>query len=370
MTRSLGVEEELLLVDPDSGRSSPVAEAALREHHSDGGEQERRAEPDRDAEVESELFRYQVETATVPCTGLADLAAQLGSGRRTVSRVAERVGVAAVAVPTPVLADEGDQVTRTPRYERIRQQFGELARTSLACAMHVHVEVSGDEEGVRVLDAIRPWLPPLIALSANSPYARGRDTGYASWRTQIWRSWPSNGTGEAFARPAEYDRVRRTLVSWGAALDEGMVYFDARLSASYPTLEVRVADVCTDLDDALLIAALVRGLVTTAADDLAIDRRWRSDLLRAASWRASRDGIADRLVHPTRLELAPAREVLEALVTQVRPALADAGDSETVDGLLEQLLARGGGATRQRRVLESRGSLEAVVADLVQRTAG
>ncbi|WP_141014201.1 carboxylate-amine ligase [Nocardioides sambongensis] len=357
MVRRLGVEEELLLVDPDSGRPRPVAAEALRDQRADTSEV-----------VESELFRYQVETATDPCTGLDELADQLRARRRAASAVAESVGVAAVAVPTPVLADEGDEVTRAPRYERIRQEFGELARTSLACAMHVHVEVA-PQEGVAALDAIAPWLPALVAVSANSPYVRGRDTGYASWRTQVWSSWPSNGTGQAFGSSAEYDRVRAALVQWGAALDEGMVYFDARLSAAYPTLEVRVADVCTDLDDALLVAALVRGLVATAADGaLTTDERWRSDLLRAANWRASRYGLSGQLVHPIRMELAPARAVVEDLVHRIRPALGEAGDDGAVADLMERLLARGGGATRQRRVRESRGTLEAVVADLVERT--
>ena len=97
-------------------------------------------------------------------------------------------------MPTPVLVDEDATVTPKPRYERIREEYGELARTALACAMHIHVDVDDEEQGVRVLDGIRPWLPVLLAVSANSPYSRGQDTGYASWRTQIWGRWPSHGS--------------------------------------------------------------------------------------------------------------------------------------------------------------------------------
>jgi glutamate---cysteine ligase / carboxylate-amine ligase len=367
--RSVGVEEELLLVDPDTGRLCPVAQRALRAYQDEA--------PDGAADVVPELFRQQVEAVTEPCLTLDELEAQLRSGRRTVTTLSDQVGAAAVAMPTPVLSDDdADDITREPRYERIRAEFGELARTSLVCAMHVHVEVAGAEEGVRALDAIRPWLPVLLAVSANSPYFHGRDTGYASWRTQVRTRWPSSGTGEAFGSARAYNEVRRKLTRWGAALDDGMVYFDARLSANYPTLEVRVADVCTDLDDAVLVAALTRALVTTAAEGLANsaeagldhDGHWRSELLRAATWRASRYGLSNRLVHPATMQLAPPREVLAYLIGMLRPALENDGDLRLVQDLTERLLSRGGGATRQRRVFETDGSLGAVVADLVRQT--
>ncbi|MGH3362816.1 MAG: carboxylate-amine ligase [Nocardioides sp.] len=303
---------------------------------------------------------------TPPCTRMDELVRQLQDGRRTLGRLASSAGAAVVAVPTPVLVDPGASVTRQPRYERIREEFGELARSSLACAMHVHVAIEADEDGAVLLDGVGPWLPVLLALSANSPYWDGHDTGYASWRTQIWTRWPSNGTGEPFGTQQEYDDVAERLVEWGAALDEGMVYFDARLSRTYPTLEFRVADVSTDLEDAIVFCALARALVSTVADPSAGRRmpRWRSDLLRAAS----RYGLAGQLVDPVRRELVPARQALESLVAHVKVALDDAGDLPLVENLIERLLARGGGATRQRRAFETGGDLESVVADLRTRT--
>ena len=359
--RKLGVEEELLLVDPDTGRLTAVAEHAIRKHEGKDGAGD--DEPD----VERELFRQQIETMTDPCETLDDLEEQLRSGRRTLTGLASDVGAAAVAMPTPVLVDEGSDITPKPRYERIREEYGELARTALASAMHIHVDVDDEEQGVRVLDGIRPWLPVLLAVSANSPYSRGQDTGHASWRTQIWTRWPSHGTGEAFGSAATYDEVRGTLTEWGAALDDGMIYFDARLSQKYPTVEIRVTDVCTDIADALLVAALARGLVSAAAADDPVEP-WRSELVRAATWRASRYGLADRLVHPLERRLAPAREVLDSLVQLARPALDEAGDRQRVDDLVEELFSRGTGATRQRRVFEKEGDLESVVRDLVART--
>jgi carboxylate-amine ligase len=368
----VGVEEELMLVDPETGRLTAVAQRALRARAEAEAEAEERIDLDQldESGVEAELFLQQIETTTPPCDTMDELDRQLRQARRTIGELALDAGAAVVAVPTPVMVDTDASVTPQPRYQRIREEFGELAKTSLACAMHVHVGLDEGEDGAGLLGDIGPWLPVLLAISANSPYWRGHDTGYASWRTQIWTRWPSNGTGEPFESRQEYDDVTRRLVDWGAALDDAMVYFDARLSRSFPTLEIRVADVCTDPEDAILFAALARALVTTVATRTGSGRPpgWRSDLMRGASWRASRYGLAAQLVDPATLELAPARAVVESLVGQVRDALEDAGDLALVEDLLERLLSRGGGATRQRRTFEAEGTLEAVVADLRTRT--
>ena len=362
--RKVGVEEELLLVDPATGCLTAVSRQAVRAHD------ERMSTPGEtaaDAPVEAELFLQQIESQTPPTTSMDELAAHLRESRRAVGEAARAAGAAAVAVATPVLVDGEVTVTPQPRYLQIRQQYAELARSSLACAMHVHVDIDSREEGVRVLDAIAPWLPLLLAASANSPYAEGRDTGHASWRSQIWGRWPSHGTGEPFGDVATYHRVVDRMVEWGAALDPAMAYFDARLAADWPTVEVRVADVCTDVEDAVLVTALTRGLVTTAAE-AEPQPSWRSDLLRAASWRAARHGLAERLVDPAVQELVPARAAMASLLRHVGPALEEAGDLALVVDGLEDLLARGTGATRQRARFEGTGSLEAVVADLVGRT--
>jgi glutamate---cysteine ligase / carboxylate-amine ligase len=277
------------------------------------------------------------------------------------------VGARAVAVPTPVLAEDDAEVTPKARYRTIHAEYGELARQSLACAMHVHVDVTDEEEAVRVVDRIRPWLPVLVALSANSPYWHGRDTGHASWRSQVWGRWPTAGAAQPFGDLRSYRAVTERMIGWGGAIDPGMLYFDVRLSERYPTVEVRVADVTTDVEDAVLVSLLARALVATVAVD-ATPPSWRADLLRVAGWRAARFGLAGDLVHPVEQRLAPAREVFDATVRHVRPALEEAGDLERVTGSFERLVATGTGATRQRSVFESTGDLRAVVADLARRT--
>lgn len=355
-----------MLVDPETGYLTGVASRALRAHQ-DSSLPDADGSRDGQAPVEAELFTQQIETQTPPCEDLDDLEKQLRRGRQAICDAANAAGAAAVAMAAPALVDDDVEVTRHPRYQRIREEYGELAQGALACAMHVHVDVADEEEGIRALDGIAPWLPLLLALSANSPYAYGRDTGHASWRTQIWTRWPSHGTGEAFGDVATYRAVADRLTAWGAGLDDGMVYFDVRLSRAYPTLEIRIADVTTELEDTVLVTALARALVATYADAGPSDG-WRSDLLRAAGWRASRYGISGRLVDPTSLELVPARDALQTLVHHVRPALERTGDLERVERLLEQVITRGNGAIQQRRAYEAGGDLAAVVDDCRRRT--
>ena len=370
--RKVGVEEELMLVDPDTWALTAVSQKAVRAHEQ--GHDQMALGLARDVampEVEQELFLQQIETATAPCTAVSDLDAEIRRGRRAVGQAAREAGAAAVAMPTPILVDPQERLTPKPRYQRIYDEYGELTRQSLVCAMHMHVDVHSDEEAIGVVDRIRPWLPVLLALSANSPYWRGRDTGYASWRTQLWNRWPTNGPAEPFGDPDSYRENARRLMDWGVALDPGMLYYDIRLADAYPTIEIRVADVCTEVEDAVLVAALARALVDRTArawSDGEPLRPWRTDLLRAASWRASRSGTAGDLVHPVEQRLAPVREVFGALEHYVAPALEAAGDTELVESSFERLLATGNGASRQRSTFEAQGSLESLVKELCART--
>ena len=364
--RKVGVEEELLLVDPATGELANSAGAVLHEHRTGRGDT-----PPTSAshDLEGELLRHMVETHTEPTADLAEIARQLRQARRTAIAAAEESGVAVVAVATAPLGAVTPEVSVNPRYERIVQEFGDTGRGAGTLGMHVHVDVADDEEGVRVIDGLRPWLPLLTALTSNSPYASGRDTGYASWRQQVWTRWPTSGTAEPFGSAAEYRRVRDTLIRVGAALDDGMLYYEARLSATYPTVEIRVADTCTDVDDAVLATALARALVETLAERSGPGDPARSDLLRAAWWRAARYGLTGDLVHPLTWDLVSAAEALRELAEEVGPALDSAGDSALVDDGLARLATSGTGARRQRQAFERTGDLQGVVADLVARTA-
>jgi glutamate---cysteine ligase / carboxylate-amine ligase len=362
--RKVGVEEELLLVDPETGELASAAGHVLHEHRTEQGGGERPSAQ----ELEGELQRHMVETHTDPTSDLAQIGRELRKARRTASVAAEESGLELAAVAIPPLGPSEPAVSTNPRYERIVHEFGVIGRQAGTLGMHVHVDIADDDEGVRVIDGLRPWLPLLIALSGNSPYAAGEDTGYASWRYQLWGRWPSAGSAEPFGTVAEYRRVSEALIRNAAALDPGMLYFDARLAEQYPTLEIRVADTCTELDDALVVVALARALVESLARDTPAEMPIRSDLVRAAAWRASRDGLAGDLVHPLTWEPVSAFDAVDVLVDRVSSALADAGDADLVSDGLARLRATGNGARRQRAAYERSGDLRQVVADLVART--
>ena len=183
------------------------------------------------------------------------------------------------------------------RYQQMTDAFGIIGRNHLTCGMHVHVSIATRAEGVTVLDRIRPWLPTLLALSANSPYWQDEDTSYASYRHVALGLWPSAGPTEEFGDEAGYDAAVAHLINSGAALDEGMIYFDARLSARYPTVEIRAADVTPRLSSAVMVAALCRALVETAVQDA--PRRPQSDCC-ANRPAASRDVAGSAVRHVRR----------------------------------------------------------------------
>jgi carboxylate-amine ligase len=341
--RNVGVEEEFLLADPETSRIVSLAARVIR-----GAEDD----------LEKELTRQQVETGTEPVRSMGELRSELTRTRRAAAEAAAAEGAAVLALgtsPVPVVP----QTTQDERYLRMMAEFGRTGRQQLTCGCHVHVDVTSRDEAVGAVNRIQPWLPGLLAIAANSPYWQGEDTGYASYRTQVWDRWPSAGPISPVASVAEYEALVEALIGAGVMLDRGMIYFDARPSDRYSTLEIRVADVCLDLDDAVLVAALSRALVSTAADAWAREEPVldvRPEMIRAARWQASRAGTSGRLVDPGTGKPVPARVLLDMLVDHVRPALESTGDLDLVADGLERVFRRGTGAQRQQEAFTDGGA--------------
>lgn len=318
-----------------------------------------------------EIQEEQLEIATAPHTDLRSLEADLRRWRAQARAAAQGAGATVAALGTSPLAVH-PTLAAAPRYRRIGERFGLTASEDLVSGCHVHVGISSADEGVAALDRVRVWLPAVLALSANSPYWQGEDSGYASFRSQVWIRWPSAGPTDVFGSSAAYRRAVDRMLATGVVLDERMVYLDARLSCRYPTVEVRAADVCLRVEDAVLVAAVCRGLVDAAV------REWAAGSpppevpgteLRLARWQAGRDGAHGCLLDPWTLRPRPAAEVIAALVEQLRPVLAPT-DLGVVELGVEEVLRRGTGARRQREVGERTGDLGAVVADAVRVTGG
>ncbi|NAZ77571.1 YbdK family carboxylate-amine ligase [Kineococcus sp. T13] len=340
--RRVGVEEEFLLVDPDSGAAradAPLVLAAVG------------------AAAEAELQRQQVETGSAPQRHLGELRRDLAAARARVAEAAAADGALLVATGTHPLVTE-PTTTEGERYQRMSARFGLLAREQLTCGCHVHVEVPDRDEAVAVVDRIRPWAPVLLALSANSPFWQGVDAGYASYRARVWERWPTAGPTPVLGDAAGYDAHVERLLGTGVPLDAGMLYFDVRLSARYPTVEVRVADVCLRVQDAVLLAGLVRALADTALGEAAAGTPVPGAgvaELRLAAWRAARDGAGGVLLSPLDGHPRPAAEVVGQLLEHVGGALRDNGDEELVRAGAAAVLERGTGADWQRRTLDEHG---------------
>lgn len=364
--RSLGIEEEFLLVEPATGRPQALAGEVMQAAADDAADG--RA-PEVPHILDFELQKQQLEINTRPCATIDDLGREVTRCRSAAAAAAARVGAGLAALGTSPVPVEPALVGKA-RNRQMAREFGMTAYEQLTCGCHVHVAVSSTEEGVAVLDRVQPWLAPLLALSANSPFWKGRDSGYASFRYQAFGRWPCTGPTAWFGSAQAYAETVQAMIDTATVLDAGMVYFDVRLSARYPTIEVRIADVCLFPDDAVLIGALVRALVETEA------RAWRElrpgrpgqpvrpvrqEVLQLAAWRASRSGLEAELVHPVSGRPEAASAVVRALVDHVRPALAAAGDLPVVSDLLSAVLSRGNGAMIQRRAYGAAHSLLDVV---------
>ncbi|MEW2146973.1 glutamate--cysteine ligase [Micromonospora vinacea] len=360
-TLTLGVEEEYLLLDPGSGRNLPVADqvlAALRGPARDRSRQE---------------FRHSmVEMVTPVCADLTELRAHLVALRRSAAEAATAAGARLVAVGATPVAEPHRTVPDEPRYHAMSRRYGPVAHDPAVCGCHVHVGLPDRELAVQVCNHLRVWLPVVQAITTNSPLHDGYDTGHASWRSMQLERWPSIGPTPYFDSAADYDRTVDQLIAAGIMLDAAMVYWYARPSSTYPTVEVRVGDVCTEVDDAVLVAALVRSLVATLADDVRAGVTApdvRDCLVAAAHWRAAHDGLDGELIDLRAGGTRPAWALVDELMAVIAPALLRHGDLGYVLAQLARLRRDGTGATRQRQVLEHAGDLRAVLDDLIVRTA-
>lgn len=349
---TFGVEEEFLLIDADSGDPAPLNTRVAELAAADG------------VELQRELTSCQVETATDVADSIDDLRAQLVRLRRTTGAAAHRAGARLLAVALPPTVPHHFPITDTERYGRIAQRFGMIAHEQGISGCHVHVAVPDREAAIKVSNRLRPWLPLLLALTANSAIHRNADSGHASWRHVLWSRWPSSGPTPYFESAAEYDAAVQSMLEAGAMLDDGMVYWDVRPSANFPTVEVRVADVPATVAESVLLAALTRGAVMTALD--AEQRgdpvlRLEPHVLEAAYWRSARDGLDGQAVDLGGRGCAPAIDLLRGFVDTIAPALRAVGDHDFVAEELARIFEQGNGARRQRCAWNRRGQVSDVI---------
>ncbi|WP_280481116.1 glutamate--cysteine ligase 2 [Nocardia cyriacigeorgica] len=356
---TVGVEEEFLLADPRSG--APAAKNV----------EVARSAKDIGIDLQLELTRCQVETCTGVHTDTGELLTELRALRSGVACCAREQDTRLLAVAIPPTVPEGFPVTDTPRYQRIARNFGMLAHEQGLCGCHIHVGIPDRETAVQVSNFLRPSLPIFLALTANSSIYRGSDTGYASWRSVLWRRWPSAGPPPYFADAEAYDTMVEMMLSSGSILDKKMVYWDVRPSITFPTVEIRVSDVPATVAETAMLATLVRATVMTARADLDRGRTVpmiSAEVLRTAYWKAARSGLDGDGVDPIDGRVAPMRTLLSDLLDRIGPALTALDAHDFVRETLSAVLARGNGAHRQRAALHAHGEIADVLAVLQDAT--
>jgi carboxylate-amine ligase len=359
---TIGVEEEYQIIHPESRQLRQRAGRILRKARESLGD-----------EVTNELYLSQIEIGTPICRTLDDVRGELLRLRKAVIEAAALGGCRIAAAGTHPFSKWQDQtITPKERYDTILNEFQQLSREEIIFGCHVHVGISDREESIRIMNRVRPWLAPILALSANSPFWMGLDTGYASYRTEIFNRFPMAGIPMELSSRGEYDTLIEDLVRTGSIEDASRIYWDVRPSMHFETLEFRVADVCQSVDEAVMIAGLCRALAIACHQRTELDapeNHVRPELLRAAKWRAARFGLGGELIDLKARRAVSAAEMIESLLNFLRPTLEILSEWEEISRLVHQTLERGNGASRQRRVFQETRRFEDVVDRILEETS-
>lgn len=357
---TLGIEEEYQIIDPESRELTSYVQEFFEEGRLVLEDQ-----------LQPEFLRSQIEVGSKICRSIDEVRDELIRLRRTVSEVAESHGLAIAAASTHPFSRWMDQeVTAAERYTTQERKLAEVIRRLLIFGMHVHVGIEDKDLLIDVMDQARYFLPHLLALSTSSPFWHGRETGLKSYRSIVFENMPRSGPPPAFSSWYEYEAFIDTLVSTNSIEEASLIWWDMRPHPKYPTLEFRMCDICTRVDEALCIAALILALVAKLIQLRRRNiswRRYRPALIRENKWRAIRYGVEGRLIDFGKREEVPVRDLaleLLELVDDVLDPLGVRREAEYVQTILDE----GTSADRQLATWRETGSLEAVVDQLVEET--
>ncbi len=367
---TLGVEEEYLLVDKESrGLVVDPPKSLLGECEEILGGQ-----------VTTELLRSQIEVGTKVCKNIKEVREDLGMLRRTIIDVANRHGLAPIAAATHPFSRWSEQKhTQKDRYDALTAEMQGTARRLVICGMHVHVGINDDELRIDLMNQMAYFLPHLLALSCSSPFWQGHDTGLKSYRLTIFDALPRTGLPERFQSFAEYERHVDIMVNAGLIEDSSKIWWDLRPSGRYPTLETRIMDVCTRMNDAIALAALLCCIMRMLYRLRLANQRWRTYttmLISENRWRAMRYSFDEGLIDFAKGAIVPFEELLDEIL-DLTAEDAEALDCQMEVASVREILSRGTSAHRQLKTYElataagkdSAEALAAVVDMLIEDTA-
>jgi len=369
-TLTIGIEEEYHLVDQRTRALAMEVPTGFME------DCERALGP----QVSPEFLRSQIEVGTRPCRTLAEASADLKRLRAGIVASAARFGLAPIAASTHPFARPGEAAhTDRERYHALARDLAGVGRRLLISGMHVHIGIEDDEQRIDLMNQLRYFLPHLLVLTTSSPFWEGEDTGLKSWRLAIFRELPRTGLPGRFNSWDEYRQTVEVLVRGKVMEDASKIWWDLRPSARFPTLEMRITDVCTRCEDAVTVASLFVCLARMLHRLRRNNQSWRTYpvfLLEENRWRAQRYGLNGSLFDFGRGELVPYPDLLEEILALIHEDALALGCIEEVQGA-RRILAEGTSADRQlacfERALAAGASreeaLEAVVDHLVAETA-
>lgn len=342
---TIGIEEEYLLVDRDS-RDLAISppDAFMRE-----------CEKRLPGRVANELMQCQVEVETSPCRTVGEARQELRFLRGTIAEIADEFGLAPIAASTHPKADWADQeVTHKARYEGLASDLGAVGGRMLICGMHVHAGIAEPDLRIDLMNQMTYFLPHLLALSTSSPFWQGRDTGLMSYRLSVFDSLPRSGLPDRFDSYMDYRNCVDHLVKTGVIENGSKIWWDIRPSENFPTLESRVTDICTRLEDCLTIAALYQCLLHMLIRLKSRNQHWRiypRTLVAENRWRAQRYGVTETLIDFGRGQLVPAAELVDELIALLAE---DAQALQCVDEVnrARDIVALGTSAQIQRRIFQ------------------
>ncbi|MEH2255296.1 carboxylate-amine ligase [Nostoc sp.] len=359
---TIGVEEEYQIINPTTRELSSRVQQILP-----------KAQKALGSEVQPEAQQSQIEIGTPICRTLADVRSDLVRLRQEVIAAAAKDGKQIAAAGThPFSHWDEQQITPKERYQDLMRDYQQLTRELVIFGCHVHVGISDRSTAIQVINRTRIWLSPLLALAASSPFWLGTDTGYASYRTEIWNRWPISGVPLIFESLTDYEVLVQALMETKSVAEATKIYWDVRLSERFPTIEFRVTDVCQTIDEAVMVAGLVRALARTCYQEAMSEKPFpavRHELVRVAHWRAARYGLEEDLIDLSAMRAVPAPQMVENFLTFVRPSLEEYGEWDEVSSLVHTTMQFGNGATRQREIYKRTGRLSDVVDLIVQETA-
>jgi carboxylate-amine ligase len=329
--------------------------------------------------VTHEFLKAQIEVATKVCAKLSQARDDLAGLRRDIADIVNEYGAAIIAASTHPFANWMEQeTTEQPRYQRLAADYQVVARQLVICGMHVHVGVEDEHLRIDLMNQVRYMLPHLLALSTSSPFWAGTDTGLLAYRPVIFQNLPRTGTPEEFESWGEYERTVSILVEAGIIEDATKLWWDIRPSARYPTLEMRVTDICTRLDDAVTVAALYLCLLGYLFQLRRRNQRWRvysPFMISEIMWRAQRYGTDGSLIDFGRGELVPFSDLMEEAIEMVAQEAVEFDVTEQLRHIRD-IVRDGTSAHRQLSVYHTaleegageREALEAVVDHLIEDT--